>query len=155
MSLDRTDGRGRILTGCRARLTVAGKKIGFARGVTVSEGVEWTPIKVLDSIETVEHVPVNDDISFTASMFRIVGSTLKSEGLMASCGANSEEHLQNILLTSSIMNAIIEDTKTGKVVCEIVDVKVASHNWTIDAGGVVGEDVEFVGVRVMDESELA
>lgn len=155
MSLDRTGGKGRIFTGCRARLTIGGKKIGYARGVTVSENTEWTPIKVLDNIETEEHVPVNYDISFSASTFRIVGATLKSEGLAASCGANSVEHLQNLLITSNIMNAIIEDTKTGKIICEISDVKVASQNFTIDAGGVVGTDVDFVGIRVLDESELA
>jgi len=32
-------------------------------------------------------------------------------------------------------------------------VKIASHNWAVDARGIVGEDCTFVAIRLKDESE--
>lgn len=154
MTLDRSGGKGRILTGARCRFSINGKKIGYARNVNYSESVQYEPIDVLDNIETEEHVPVGYSVTFSASMFRIVGSTLKSEGIFPSGGANSEERLQNVLLQSGIMSATVEDTKTGKVICEIQQVRVQTQNWGIDARGVVGTDVEFVAIRIADESEI-
>jgi hypothetical protein len=68
-------------------------------------------------------------------------------------GSSTEDHLENILISGD-MTATIEDTKTGKLFATLEQVKMASHNWSIDARGVVGEDVTFVAVRVKDESEV-
>ena len=155
MTLARTGGKGRIITGARSRFTVNGKVVGYAKGVNVSENISYEPIEVLDNIEVEEHVPTSYSVTFSASMFRLINTTLKSEGMFPSNGANAEEHLENILLTSGIMKATIEDTKTNKIYTELQEVKITSHNWSIDARGVVGEDVEFVAIRVSDESELA
>ena len=78
---------------------------------------------------------------------------MKSLGYFPNVGTNTEEHLENILISGDL-TAHIEDTKTGKVFATLEQVKVASHNWTIDARGVVGEDLTFVAVRVKDESEV-
>lgn len=155
MTLARTGGKGRIITGARTRFSVNGKVIGYARNVSVSEAINYEPIEVLDNIEVEEHVPTGYTISFSASLFRLIGSTLKSEGLFPQNGATPEEHLENILLTSGIMKATIEDTKTGKIYTEVQEVKITNHNWSVDSRGVVGEDVEFVGIKTSDESELA
>lgn len=155
MTLDRSGGKGRILTGARCRFSVNGKVIGYARNVNISESLQYEPIETLDNLEVEEHVPVGYAVTMSASMFRLVGSTLKSEGLFPSNGANAEEHLRNVLLQSGIMAATVEDTKTGKVISEVSNVRVTTHNWGIDARGVVGEDVEFVAIRVSDESEIA
>ena len=155
MTLDRSGGKGRILTGARCRFSVNGKTIGYARNVNFSESIQYEPIDVLDNIETEEHVPVGYSVTMSASMFRIVGATLKSEGLFPVGGANAEERLQNVLLQSGIMNATVEDTKSGKTITEVQQVKVQTHNWGIDARGVVGTDVEFVAIRIADESEIA
>lgn len=154
MTLARSGGKGRLLTGARVRFTFNGKMIGYASGITVTESIEFEPIEVIDNIEVEEHVPIAYRVSFSATLFKIVGSTLKSEGLMPSNGADAEEHLTNILLHSGKMKAQLEDTKTNKIFGEFQEVKVTSHNWTINARGVVGEDVEFVAIRLADESEL-
>jgi len=155
MTLDRSGGKGRILTGARVRFSMAGKRIGYARNVTVNETLNYEPIEVLDNLEVEEHVPTGYVVSMSASMFRLIGDTLKSEGLFPSNGKDAEEHLSNVLLQSGIMTATLEDSKTGNVFSEVSNVKITSHNWSIDARGVVGEDVEFVGIRVSDESEIA
>lgn len=145
--------KGRIFTGARARFSINGIKVGYARNVTLTEGITYEPAKALDNIEPEEFVPIDYEVRFSASMFRIIGDTLKSRGWFPGVGGNSAEHLENIL-NSGDMTATIEDTRTGKLFATVEQVKIASHNWTIDARGIVGEDMEFVATRVRDESEV-
>ena len=145
--------KGNILTGARARFSIGGGKVGYARNVAITEEIEYQPVEVLDNIEVEEHVPVAYRVRFTASMFRIVGATLKSKGWFPKSGTGTDVHLSNILDTGELQ-AQIEDTKTNKVISYLDQVKVASHNWTIDARGIVGEEMEFVAIRVKDESEM-
>ena len=98
-------------------------------------------------------MPTGYTCSLTAGLFRIVGKTLKSQGWFPSLGANTEEHLSNIL-TNGTLVATIEDNQTGEIIATYEQVKIRSHNFTIDARGVVGEDVEFVAIRAKDESEV-
>ena len=49
--------------------------------------------------------------------------------------------------------ATIEDNQTGKLIGTFEQVRVRGHNFSIDARGVVGEDVQFVAIRLKDESE--
>jgi len=143
--------KGRIFTGARARFSINGVKVGYARNVNVSEEIEYQPIEILDNIEVEEYVPVAYRVTFTASMFRIIGETIKSQGWFPAVGTNKEEHLSNILVTGEL-SAQIEDTKTNKVFATLEQVKIQTHNWTIDARGIVGEDVTFNAIRVKDES---
>jgi len=145
--------KGRILTGARARFSLNGVKVGYARNVQVGETVDYQPVQTLDNVETEEFAPVGYDVTFSASHFRIVGETVKSLGWFPKVGGNTEEHLTNILTTGDL-TATIEDTKTGKIIATVEQVKVASHNWTCDARGIVGEDMTFVAIRVKDESEI-
>jgi hypothetical protein len=154
MSLDRGQ-PGKTITGARCRFSVNGQVIGYARNVSGGETIQYEALDVLDNIETEEHVPVGYSVTLTASMFRIVGSTLKSAGIFPHVGENSEEHLRNVLLLSGIMKATLEDTKTGKILYEYSSVKVSSYNWQVDARGIMGNDIDFVGIRALDESELS
>jgi len=144
--------KGRILSGARALFSINSAKVGYARNVNLTEELRYDPAEVLDNIEVEEYVPVAYTVRFRCSQFRIVGETLKSLGHFPKIGANTEEHLSNVL-TNGDLTATIEDTKTRKIIAMVEQVKVASHNYTIDARGIVGEDVEFVAVRVKDESE--
>jgi hypothetical protein len=144
--------KGRLFTGARARFSINGVKVGYARNVAVTEEIQYDPVETLDNIEVEEYVPVAYRVTFTASQFRIIGETVKSLGYFPNVGTNVEEHLENILISGDL-TATVEDTKTGKLFATLEQVKVASHNWTIDARGVVGEDLTFVAIRVKDESE--
>lgn len=144
--------KGRLFTGARARFSINGVKVGYARNVAVTEEIQYDPVEILDNIEVEEYVPVAYRVTFTASQFRIIGETVKSLGYFPNVGTNVEEHLENILISGDL-TATVEDTKTGKIFATLEQVKVASHNWTIDARGVVGEDLTFVAIRVKDESE--
>lgn len=145
--------KGRLFTGARARFSLEGTKVGYARNVSVTEEIQYDAVEILDNIEVEEFVAVAYRVTFTASQFRVIGETIKSQGWFPNTGNNTEEHLENILVTGDLV-ATVEDTKTSKIFATIEQVKVASHNWTIDARGVVGEDLTFVAIRVKDESEV-
>jgi len=145
--------KGRLFTGARARFSINGVKVGYARNVAVTEQVEYFPAECLDNIEVEEHVPIAYRVQFTASMFRIIGETIKTLGFFPEVGGNTEEHLANILVSGDLV-ATIEDTKTSKIFATLEQVKIASHSWAIDARGIVGEDLEFVATRIRDESEI-
>jgi hypothetical protein len=145
--------KGRIFTGARARFSINGVKIGYARNVNVSESINYEAVEVLDNIEVEEYAPVSYTVTMTCSMFRIIGETLKSMGLFPSNGSNTSDHLSNILVQGDLV-ATIEDSKTGKIFSTLEGVKIQSHNWTVDARGIVGEDCSFVIIRCRDESEV-
>ena len=146
--------KGRLFTGARARFSINGVKVGYARNVALTEEIQYDPVECLDNIEAEEYAPIAYRVRFTAGLFRVIGETLKEKGWFPPVGGNVEEHLQNILVSGDL-TATIEDTKTGKIFATVEQVKIASHNWTVDArGGVVAEDMEFVAIRARDESEI-
>lgn len=145
--------KGRLFTGARARFSIDGIKVGYARNVNVSEEITYEPVECLDNVEVEEYVPTGYRVTFTASKFRIIGETLKTRGWFPTNGANTDEHLQNIL-TNGEMSATIEDTHTNKTFATLEQVKLQSHNWVIDARGIVGEDLTFNAIRLRDESEV-
>ena len=145
--------KGRVFTGYRARFMIEGKKVGYATNVSGSEEVSYDPLEVLDNVEVEEFVPIAYRVTFTASLVRIVGETIKSMGLFPKTGNTTEDHLKNILLQGD-MSAVIEDSKTGSKVCTVEQMKMQSRNFTINARGMVGKDCTFVATRMRDESEV-
>jgi len=145
--------KGRVFTGARARFLLKGKKVGYATNVAGSEEIQYDPVEVLDNIQVEEHVPVAYRVTFTASLVRIIGETVKTLGFWPSQGSSPEDHLRNILLQGDLV-AVIEDNKTGKPMMTLEQVKLASHNFTVNARGIVGQDLTFVGIRMKDESEV-
>ena len=145
--------KGRIFTGARARFSINGVKVGYARNVNINETIQYDAVEVLDNIEVEEFAPTAYRVNMTASMFKIIGETVKSLGWFPQTGTNSSEHLENILTTGDL-TATIEDSKTGKIVATVQQVKVEGHNYSVDSRGIVGNDVTFNAVRVLDESEV-
>lgn len=144
--------KGRVFTGARARFMLKGKKVGYATNVAGSEEITYEPVEVLDNIQVEEHVPTGYRVTFTASLVRIIGETVKSLGFWPTQGTSPEEHLQNILNQGELV-AVIEDNKTGNKMMTLEQVKLASHNFTVNSRGIVGQDLTFVAIRMKDESE--
>lgn len=145
--------KGLVFTGARARFLINGVKIGFATNVSGSEEIQYDPIEVLDNIQVQEYVPIGYTCSLSASRVRIIGKTLKSQGFFPSLGTNAEEHLENVLNSGDLV-CQIEDNATGQIFANYEQVRVASHNWTITARGIVANDMTFVAIRQRDESEI-
>ena len=68
-----------------------------------------------------------------------------------SIGATPEEHLNNVLV-SGVLTATILDSKTGRPILQVEQVKLSSRAASVDARGMVGEDLTFVAIRARDES---
>lgn len=145
--------KGRHLTGARVRFSIDGVKVGYARSVTIREEVQLDPVEVMDNIRVLEHVPVAYRVTFSAAFFRISGETMKSRGWFPSVGNNPREHLTNIL-NAGELTGTLEDTRTRNLVATLEQVRVQSHNYTVEARSIVGEDAEFVCIVVRDESEV-
>lgn len=145
--------KGNVFTGARAKFSINSVKVGYATNCSGSEEVVYEPVEVLDNIEVEEFVPVAYRVNFTAGRVRIIGETLKSAGWFPKNGANPSEHLQEILKTGDL-TCTIEDSKTGKAFMTLEQVKAASHNWAVNARGIVAEDMAFVAIRMRDESEI-
>ncbi len=147
--------KGRVFTGARARFIYNGRKVGYATNVAGSEEIQWDPVEVLDNIQVEEHVPVAYRVTFTASLVRIVGETVKTLGWWPKQGSSPAQHLTNILLAGEL-SAVIEDSKSpNATIMTLEQVRLASHNFTINARGIVGQDLTFVAVRMKDESEVS
>lgn len=144
--------KGRVFTGARAKLSIGSVKVGYARNCSGGESVQYEEVAVMDNIEVEEHVPTRYRVRFSMGIVRIVGETVKSLGWFPSLGQNSEEHLSNIL-TSGELFVTIEDNQTGEVIMTLEQAKCQDSNWSIDATGIVGHDLEFVAIRMRDESE--
>jgi len=147
-------GTGKVLTGCRARFSLNGVKVGYATGVSYRETITWEPIKVLDTIQVSEHVPTDYDVSMTADMVRLVGEDIKAAGWFANQGATPEAHLTN-LLNLGALTATIEDSKTAQIVANVEGVRISENGTQISARGVVGTNVSMVGIRVRSEADLS
>ncbi len=145
--------RGLVFTGARARFLINGTRIGWATNVNGGEEIQFDPAEVIDNIEVQEFVPVAYRANLSASRIKIVGKTFRSQGFFPSGGANAEERLSNIL-TSGNLAASVEDNQSGTTLMEYPTAKIASHNWTVNARGIVANDVNFVVTRMLDESEL-
>lgn len=148
--------KGNVFTGARARFTVGGKVLGYATGCSGSEEIQYEAVNILDNVQVQEYVPVGYMTSLSASQLRLVGRGLRSSAagtIFPKIGANTDEHLRNILDAAQDMNAVIEDSRTGAIFMLLQEVKVARHSWRIDARGLVGEDVDFVAIRMKDEEE--
>jgi len=145
--------KGKVFTGARARLMIDGVKVGYARNCSGGETIAYERVKVLDNIETQEHVPTDYDVRFTAGEVRLIGESLKKRGIFPKLGQTADQHLANILAQSNL-TITIEDNQTHAIFMTLEQAKCASNNWAIDAVGVVGVDMEFVGVRLRSEDEV-
>jgi hypothetical protein len=150
--------KGNVFSGARARFKIDGVKVGYATGCSGSEEITYEPVEVLDNIEVEEYVPIAYRVTFTASRVRIIGETVKKAGWFPKNAGNVEEHLKNILTASDKMQCTLEATRSDGTVetfMTLEQVKLTSHNWSVNARGIVGEDMTFVAVRMRDESETS
>lgn len=147
---------GNVLTGARARFTIEGVQVGYATGVTIREMIQYEPIKVLDNIQTVEHAPTDYEVSMTAELVRIIGTTIKSQGWFPKQGTSPEDFMSN-LISSGELTAVIEadaNIGTPQIVMHVEGVRISERSVNISARGVVGTNVSMVAIRARDESDI-
>jgi hypothetical protein len=135
-------------SGARARVLIDGKIIGFCGGLSGSESIDYEPVDVLNLLEVKEFVPVAYRATLSAQMFRIIGNSIKKQGIMPR--GNDLD-----ILTAGDLTVMVEDKlNPGQIAAQFTGVKCQEHSFDITARGLVSENVNFVAIRVKDESEL-
>lgn len=140
--------RGLVLTGARARLSLEGVPVMYTLSATYGEEITHDPIEPLDQIEVAEHVPTAYRVNFSAQLVRVITNSIKLRD-----GVRIFPTLEGIL-DAQEMTGTIEDRVKGVVVANIERVKATRYNINVGARGIVLTDVEFVAVRIRDESEI-
>jgi len=135
-----------VFSGARARFKVNGNIVGFAGGVSGSESVDYEPIDVLDLLEVREFVPVAYRSTLSATVFRVVGQSLKALGIFP---------LEEGILTSGDLTCTVEDKITGQTMAQFEGCKAQEHSFDITARGIVSENVNFVTIRLRDEYDAS
>ena len=133
-----------VFSGARARFKIDGKVVGFAGGVSGSESIDYEPVDVLDLLEVKEFVPVAYRATLSAQIFRVIGSSLKAQGIFP---------VQENILTSGDLTCAVEDRITGNTMAQFESCKAQEHSFDISARGIVSENVTFVTIRLRDEFE--
>ena len=132
-------------SGARALFLINSVPVAFAGGVSGSEEIDYEPVDVLNLLEVREHVPVAYRTTLSAQVFRVVGQSLKQLGIMPN---------QSDIITTDDLEAAVQDTVTGNTIALFQGVRCAGHTFDITARGIVQENVNFVTIRVLDESEV-
>lgn len=141
-------GPGQVFTGPRALFKVGKDPVGYAGNVSGEETIDYEPVDTLDLLEVKEHVPVAYRCSLNATVFRIIGQSLKKVGIFPT--------IQSIV-TSESLTASIEDAKPveggRRTMAFFQGVRASGHTWDVTARGLTADNVTFVAIRVEDESE--
>lgn len=131
-------------SGARAIFFIDQTPVGFAGGVSGSEEINYEPVDVLNLLEVKEFVPVAYTVSLNAQIFRVVGESLKKQGIMP-----REEDI----IMSGDLSASIRDSVTQNTIALFQGVRCSGHSFDVTARGIVSSNVTFVAIRVKDESE--
>jgi len=143
-------GPGQVFTGPRALFKIGPNPVGYAGNVSGEETIDFEPVDTLDLLEVKEHVPVAYRCSLNATVFRIIGQSLKKVGIFPT--------LQSII-TSESLTASIEDGSQFPVdggrrtMAFFEGVRASGHTWDVTSRGLTADNVTFVAIRVADESE--
>ncbi len=140
--------RGLVLTGARARLSINNVAVMYALSATYGEEQMLEPIEPLDQLDVAEHVPTGYRVSFSAQIVRVITEAIKLHR-----GVAIFPKLEDILQAGEL-TATIEDRITGRVLANIERVKASRYNINVGARGIVLTDVDFVAIRIRDESEI-
>jgi hypothetical protein len=87
-------------------------------------------------------------VTFSSQHVRVVTNPIKRRD-----GIRIFPRLQDILAAPDL-TAAIEDTVTHQVLANVQRVKASRYTINIGARGIVLTDVEFVAIRIQDESEV-
>jgi len=147
--------RGKVFSGPRALITIGGVEVGFLQDVSGEESLEYLPVDVIGDIFVKEHVPVAVRVSFSASLVRIVGDTLRASGIWPKLGdGTSKKYLENVL-DQLDLTILVQDQITGESLYSIIGGRMTSRSFSVSARGIVGKNISFVGLKMKDESETA
>lgn len=138
-------GANKVVSGARAILKIGDIEIGYATGVQASEQIDYQPVEQLGEIDVVTYEPTARRITMSASMLRIF-NTSQLVALFPASGQNTTQDVLDFLE----MNAeVIENKANGKTLYKFEGVKPTSRNFTLDRGGIMMLNANFVATRML------
>jgi hypothetical protein len=135
-----------VFSGARAIFKINQNEIGYAAGVNGSESIDYEPVEVLDLLQVKEFVPVAYRATLSAQIFRIIGNSLKKQSIFPRNNIDT-------ILTSGDLTCSVQDRMTGETMANFLNCKAQEHSFDITARGIVSENVNFVTIKMMDESD--
>lgn len=143
------------LTAPRCRLMYKGVRVARGSNVNVNVAYGVEDVDEIDNLETAEHAVTSYKVTGTIGLIGMRGTTVKSLTLFPKVGKDSDEHLLNVLLHEKGTLVLMDKATPAKNLMVIYRVTFESHGWSLAAGGLVGKDVAFRGIRETDEYEAA
>jgi len=142
-------GQARTMHGARAKLAIVDptgsfKVVGLFSNVSYGVTYDMQPIYILGKHAPGEIVPTGQEaVTVTATGFRVVDNGPHVAGKVPK--------LQDLLMMDDLGLAII-DRQTGKTVMQVFNVRPTGYQTTVGARGVQEITVNFIGIRIQDES---
>ncbi len=138
------NGGNSTFSGARCVFLLNAVPVAFAGGVSVEESIDYEPVDVLSLLEVAEFVPVAYRCSLSAQMFRVVGASIKGQRWMPTLSE---------ILTADDLSASLQDVVTRNTIALFTGVKTSTTSYDVSARGIVQQNVQFVAIKVTDESE--
>ena len=135
-------GPSHTFSGARAIFLIGSTPVAFAGGVSGEEMIDYEPVDVINLLEVKEFVPVAYRTSLNAQIFRVVGDSIKKQGILP---------VQDDIITSPDLSASIQDSVTESTLQLFEGVRCSGNTWDATARGIVNQNVTFVAIRVKDE----
>tara|TARA_E500000305_G_C3977711_1_gene215180 strand:+ start:302 stop:820 length:519 start_codon:yes stop_codon:yes gene_type:complete len=164
----------RSINGANAIIKVGNKSLGYAMGVQVQEVIALNRINVLGQVETQDIEPLGRFVSGSISMMRMVrggdgdgdyvpgGGAASNELLPAhSTSANGKtrtKDLDDFMQTGFdlvIQDAYENENQEATVRYTIKGCRVSSHTFTLTRGMLMGVNVTFEAIRMIENDATA
>jgi len=142
-------GASQVVTGARALFLKDNEPIAYAGNVDGSEEVTYEPIDVINNIFVQEHAPTGYRATMNASIFRVPNSSLKKLGLFPKTGSPITDIIQAVPMT-----VVLQDSVTNVILAQFSGVKASNTSFSVAARGVWSNNISFVAIRAIDESEI-
>lgn len=142
-------GSPQVFSGARARFKIKDQIMGYAGGVSGEESIDYQEVELLNLLEVAEHVPVAYRVSLSARAFRVLGNSLKNLGLFPKMSS---------IVTAQGMTALVENAsqvpnQSQPWLSQFLGVRVAGHSFDTEARNLVQENINFVAIKMLDESQ--
>jgi len=148
MATSNFTGPSKVMTGARAIFAKEGTPVAYAGGCDGTEEVMYEPVDVLNNLFVQEHAPVGYRCSLNAAVFRVPDASPKAQGIFPGMLNPAD------VLVAGGWQAYLKDAANGHMVALMEGCKPTSCNFSVTARGLMQDNMSFVGIRMLDVSEI-
>lgn len=135
----------KVMTGARAIVSVDGNIVGLFEGCTYGANISTEQIHILGRYSTAEITPTSyEAITVSCQGFRVIGAGVHT--------LPKFPKLQDLINLGSVQISIT-DRQTGETIMQVDSCIPTSYNTGVNARGTSRISVNYIGLRVSDESD--